>query len=134
RAKLVDDVHRNDIHRAAGHVPGDERNTISIDLQMKIIHRTLIRMTYLKNDLSDRHLSFSPHMAKEKCYTLSMIVAVPMPAPIHNVISAVDFPLRSNSSSAVPRIMAPVAPKGWPMAIAPPFTLILSCGMSNTCM
>ena len=46
------------------------------------------------------------------CYTRSMMVAVPMPAPMQSVISAVDLPVRSNSSSAVPRIMAPVAPSG----------------------
>ncbi len=30
--------------------------------------------------------------------------------------------------------MAPVAPSGWPMAMAPPATLILSWGTSKACM
>ena len=54
-----------------------------------------------------------------------MIVAVPMPPPMQSVMSAVLLPVRSSSSSAVPRIMAPVAPSGWPIAIAPPLTLTL---------
>src|SRR3954471_24465740 len=66
--------------------------------------------------------------------TRSMIVAVPMPTPMHNVTSAVDRSRRSSSSNTVPRIMAPVAPSGWPMAMAPPLTLILSWSMSSACM
>ena len=49
---------------------------------------------------------------KEENYTRSMIVAVPMPPPMHRVTSAVDLPVRSSSSSTVPRIIAPVAPSG----------------------
>ena len=41
-----------------------------------------------------------------------MIVAVPMPPPMHSVTSAVDLLVRSSSSSTVPSIMAPVAPSG----------------------
>ena len=48
--------------------------------------------------------------------------------------SAVERSRRSSSSSAVPRIIAPVAPSGWPMAIAPPFTLTLFGSSSNACM
>src|SRR5699024_2007504 len=39
-------------------------------------------------------------------------------------------PVRSGWSSTVPVIIAPVAPRGWPMAIAPPLTLSFSSGMS----
>jgi len=35
------------------------------------------------------------------CHTRSMIVAVPIPAPMQSVTSATPLPLRSNSSSAV---------------------------------
>ncbi|SHX20023.1 Uncharacterised protein [Mycobacteroides abscessus subsp. abscessus] len=38
-------------------------------------------------------------------------------------------PRRSNSSTMVPVIMAPVAPSGWPIAMAPPLTLSFSSGM-----
>ena len=38
---------------------------------------------------------------------------------------------RSSSSMTVPRIIAPVAPSGWPSAIAPPLTLTFSCGTSS---
>src|SRR4029450_4945725 len=61
-------------------------------------------------------------------HTRSMMVAVPIPAPMQSVTRAVCAPVRSSSSSTVPRIMAPVAPSGWPMAMAPPLTLILSRG------
>src|SRR2546421_701435 len=42
----------------------------------------------------------------------SMIVAVPMPPPVHITISAVSLSVRSNSSSAVSSRMPPVAPIG----------------------
>ena len=58
--------------------------------------------------------------------TRSMMVAVPMPAPMQSVTSAVFRSRRSSSSSTVPKIIAPVAPSGWPIAMAPPLTLILS--------
>src|SRR5262249_9983417 len=65
--------------------------------------------------------------------TRSMMVAVPMPAPMHKVTRPVERSRRSSSSSNVPRIMAPVAPSGWPSAIAPPLTLTLSGESSNAC-
>src|SRR5215217_1691707 len=45
-------------------------------------------------------------------YTRSIIVAVPIPAPMHSVTSAVLRLRRSSSSSTVPKIIAPVAPSG----------------------
>src|SRR5262249_23882481 len=66
-------------------------------------------------------------------HTRSMIVAVPMPTPMHSVTSAVEALRRSSSSIAVPRIMAPVAPSGWPIAMAPPLTLTLAGSRSNAC-
>jgi len=59
-------------------------------------------------------------------YTRSMIVAAPMPEPMHNVARPVSRSERSISSNNVPRIIAPVAPNGWPMAIEPPFTFTRS--------
>ena len=41
-----------------------------------------------------------------------MIVAMPMPPPMHSVDKAVVLFERSSSSSTVPRIIAPVAPNG----------------------
>ena len=63
-----------------------------------------------------------------RAYTRSIIVAVPMPAPMHSVTNAVFLSVRSSSSKTVPRIIAPVAPKGCPMAIAPPQTFIFVVG------
>src|SRR5262249_12710508 len=65
--------------------------------------------------------------------TRSMMVAVPMPAPMQSVTSAVSRSRRSSSSIAVPRIIAPVAPSGWPIAIAPPFTLTFLGSSLNAC-
>src|SRR3974390_243131 len=90
------------------------------------LERRRIKAAALHWDLSDVNLG---HFQ-----TRSMIVAVPMPTPMQRVTSAVSLLLRSSSSSTVPMIMAPVAPSGWPMAMAPPFTLILSCEMSSACM
>ena len=59
-------------------------------------------------------------------HTRSMIVAVPMPPPVHMVTSPVVRSRRSSSSSTVPMSIAPVAPIGWPRAMAPPLTLTRS--------
>ena len=64
--------------------------------------------------------------------TRSMIVAVPMPPPVHIVISAVVRSRRSSSSRAVWISMPPVAPIGWPRAIAPPLTLTFSGSRSRS--
>jgi hypothetical protein len=55
-----------------------------------------------------------------------MIVAVDMAPPAHMVISAVAASRRSSSCRAVVSSRAPVAPTGWPRAIAPPLTLTRS--------
>ena len=61
-----------------------------------------------------------------RAHTRSMIVAVPMPPPVHIVTRPVVRSRRSSSSRSVPISMAPVAPIGWPSAIAPPLTLTRS--------
>src|SRR5476649_1764009 len=66
--------------------------------------------------------------------TRSMIVAVPMPAPMQSVTSPVERSRRSISSKSVPRIIAPVAPSGWPMAMAPPLTFTFDGSSLNACM
>src|SRR6185437_13794776 len=58
-----------------------------------------------------------------------MMVATPMPPPMHSVTRARRALRRSSSSTMVPVIMAPVAPSGWPIAMAPPLTLSFSSGM-----
>jgi len=58
----------------------------------------------------------------------SMIVAMPMPPPTHSVMRPRLSLRRSSSSSSVPSSIAPVAPSGWPSAIAPPLTFVRSCG------
>ena len=42
---------------------------------------------------------------------------------MHIVTSAWRPPVRCSSAIALVVMMAPVAPSGWPIAIAPPFTL-----------
>src|SRR5271154_2781938 len=58
-----------------------------------------------------------------------MMVATPMPPPMHSVMSARRALRRSSSSTMVPAIIAPVAPSGCPIAMAPPLTLSFSSGM-----
>src|SRR5699024_9729618 len=65
--------------------------------------------------------------------TRSMMVATPMPPPMHSEMRAKRPPVRCSSSMAAPVIMAPVAPSGWPMAMAPPLTLSFSSGMPSFC-
>jgi len=54
---------------------------------------------------------------------------MPIPPPTQSDINAVSLSLRSSSSSAVPSNMAPVAPSGCPMAIAPPLTFTRSTSL-----
>src|SRR3954454_5308446 len=62
--------------------------------------------------------------------TRSTTVAMPMPPPMHSVARPERLLVRSSSSISVPRIIPPVAPSGWPIAIAPPLTLTRSRSMS----
>ena len=55
-----------------------------------------------------------------------MIIAMPCPPPMHADATPNFFPRRRSSSSSVSTSRAPLAPSGWPIAIAPPFTLTLS--------
>src|SRR5258708_26265631 len=67
---------------------------------------------FLSGDGFGGHASLCPPYDRydRSPYTRSMIVAVPMPPPLHSVISAVDLLVRSSSSCTVPAILAPVAP------------------------
>ena len=56
---------------------------------------------------------------------------MPTAEPQHIVISAVLLPVRSSSWSAETIRREPVAPTGWPSAIAPPFTLTFSGSISG---
>ena len=49
----------------------------------------------------------------------------PIPVPIHMVTSPTFLPLLFNSGIIVASILAPLQPKGCPIAIAPPLTLTL---------
>ena len=62
----------------------------------------------------------------------SMMVPVPREDPQHIEMKAVVLSLRSSSWSAVTIKREPVAPTGWPSAMAPPLTLSLSTSASYT--
>src|SRR5690606_8534019 len=66
-------------------------------------------------------------------HAASSTVAMPWPPPMHWVASAYFAPSRLSRLAALPTIRAPVAPSGWPMAIAPPsgFTLASSSPRSS---
>jgi alanine racemase len=55
----------------------------------------------------------------------SMHMATPMPPPMHSVARPFFASRRPISNSSVFRMRAPEAPIGWPMAMAPPFTLTI---------
>jgi Kef-type K+ transport system membrane component KefB len=59
-------------------------------------------------------------------YAASHSVAMPWPTPMHMVAAARAAPRRRISCSSVVVILAPEQPSGWPIAIAPPFTLTSS--------
>src|SRR5690606_2268707 len=104
--ELNDAIVGQDVHRAAGQIPSDDGDAVGVDFGVEDGHRPALRISL------QRH-----------AYTRSIMVAAPMPLATQSVMRAVPWPVRSSSSSAVPRIMAPVAPRGWPMAMAPPLTL-----------
>ena len=53
-------------------------------------------------------------------HTRSTIIAIPCPTPMHMVTSPYRPPVRRNPCKRVVRILAPVQPRGWPNAMAPP--------------
>ena len=59
------------------------------------------------------------------------MTAIPCPPPIH-IVARPYFPLRFlNSYKSFVIIIAPVAPTGWPNAIAPPLTFTFSQNLSK---
>ncbi len=48
---------------------------------------------------------------------------MPWPPPMHWVASANFLPSRFSKAAALPVMRAPVAPSGWPSAMAPPSRL-----------
>lgn len=69
---------------------------------------------------------FSHAVFAQDHQTRSMMVAAPMPDAMHSVARPTVLSWRSSSSSRVPMMIAPVAPSGWPSAMAPPLTFTLS--------
>src|SRR5207245_1386507 len=63
---------------------------------------------------------------------LSITVPVPTDEPQHIVMKASVASRRSSSCSAVTISREPVAPTGWPSAIAPPFGFTLLMSGSKT--
>lgn len=65
-------------------------------------------------------------------HSLSNMAAAPYPVPMHIDTIPLFFPVLSNSVSNVTIILAPVIPRGWPKAIAPPLGFNLSFGILNS--
>src|ERR1700742_1439072 len=65
-----------------------------------------------------------------------MIVALAMPPPSHIVCSPYRPPRCSSALTRVVMMRAPLAPNGWPTAMAPPLTLVRSrmpvCSLSTS--
>src|SRR4029077_10538047 len=59
-------------------------------------------------------------------HTASRIVVIPWPPPMHWLERANFLPSRFRIWAALPVMRAPVAPSGWPMAVAPPSRLVLA--------
>src|ERR1043166_2210812 len=69
---------------------------------------------------------------RRKNHSVSMTIAVPMPPPMQSAaIPYRSFFARSAYTSVV-RIRAPLAPIGWPSAIAPPVTFTLAASSSSS--
>ena len=57
---------------------------------------------------------------------------MPWPPPTHMVSRPNCLSCHCNELSSVVVIRAPVMPKGWPTAMAPPLTLTFSSGMPRS--
>jgi hypothetical protein len=55
-----------------------------------------------------------------------MMVALAMPPPSHMVCRPYRPPRCSSALTRVVMMRAPLAPSGWPVAMAPPLTLVLA--------
>src|SRR5690606_4420365 len=66
--------------------------------------------------------------------TSSMATAVASPPPMHRLAMPRALPWRCSAAISVVMMRVPLAPMGWPSAVAPPCTLILSRGMPRSCM
>src|SRR6185369_16637758 len=64
--------------------------------------------------------------------TRSTARETPMPPPMHSAAMPFFASRRCISCSSVTRMRAPDAPIGWPMAIAPPFTLTLAGSIASS--
>src|SRR6202167_967171 len=58
----------------------------------------------------------------------STMTAIPWPPPMHALAMPYRAPRRRSSRRSVSTSRVPLAANGWPSAIAPPFTLVLSRG------
>lgn len=54
-------------------------------------------------------------------YSRTQTAAIPIPVPTHILVTPTSSPLLPNSFSKVETCLAPVHPRGWPNAMAPPF-------------
>ncbi len=58
-------------------------------------------------------------------------IVVTIPVPMHIDMTPKRFPVLFNSLSKVDTCLAPVQPRGWPKAIAPPLGFNFSFGIPN---
>src|SRR5262245_2525647 len=65
-------------------------------------------------------------------YTSSTATAVASPPPMQSEATPRVLPLALSAPIRVTIKRAPLAPIGWPSAVAPPWTLIFSCGMPRS--
>src|SRR3954471_23520902 len=65
-------------------------------------------------------------------HTASTAIAIPIPPPMHSAATPYRFRRAFNAYSSVVSTRAPLAPIGWPSAIAPPLTLIFSGPISSS--
>ncbi len=64
----------------------------------------------------------------------SRAMEMPIPPPMHIDAMARCFPIRSNMLAALHAILAPDAPRGWPIARAPPSIFTVSGSNPNSWM
>ena len=82
----------------------------------------------LGRDRGTHHAGANHRDGFDRCHftRLPKTVAMPWPPPMHCVASAYLPPWRFSTAAALPVMRAPVAPSGWPSAIAPPSMLTVS--------
>src|SRR5690606_22741375 len=107
-------------------VQGRGRDFRSLDPVVPSSETGMVGLADHRIKLRDRLQRRKPEGGRDQRARFSIRIAIPCPPPMQAEATPYRPPLRRSSCIKVRTRRAPVAPRGCPSAIAPPFTLTLS--------